>query len=102
VAGSTVYIPCSDNTRAVEVSPTGGMRVRWKAPVPSDGSPVVGGGAVWVTDTDRGVLYALDPATGAPRAHIDVGQMPHFASPTLVGEHAYLGTTSGVVAISVR
>jgi polyvinyl alcohol dehydrogenase (cytochrome) len=102
VAGSSVYVPCSDNTRAVEVSPTGGLRVRWKAPVPSDGSPAVGGGAVWVTDTDRGVLYALDPATGAPRAHIDVGQMPHFASPTLVGEHAYLGTTSGVVAISVR
>jgi hypothetical protein len=55
-----------------------------------------------VTDTDRGVLYALDPATGAPRARIDVGQLPHFASPTLVGEHAYVGTSSGVVAISVR
>jgi len=102
VTGSTAYVPCSDNTRAVEVSPAGRLQVRWKAPVPSDGSPAVGGGAVWVTDTDRGVLYALDPATGTPRAHIDVGQLPHFASPTLVGEHAYLGTTSGVVAISVR
>jgi outer membrane protein assembly factor BamB len=102
VSGSTVYVPCSDSTRAVEVSPAGGLQVRWKAPVASDGSPVVGGGAVWVTDTDRGVLYALDPATGAPRARIDVGQLPHFASPTLVGEHAYLGTSNGVVAISVR
>jgi outer membrane protein assembly factor BamB len=102
VSGSTVYVPCSDSTRAVEVSPGGGLQVRWKAPVPSDGSPVVGGGAVWVTDTDRGVLYALDPAIGAPRAQIDVGQLPHFASPTLVGDHAYLGTSTGVVAISVR
>jgi polyvinyl alcohol dehydrogenase (cytochrome) len=102
VAGSTVYVPCSDSTRAVEVTHTGGLQVRWKAPVPSDGSPTFGGGAVWVTDTDRGVLYALDPATGAPRARIDVGQLPHFASPTLVGEHAYVGTSSGVVAISVR
>ncbi len=68
-----------------------------------DGSLIVGGGAVWVVDTDRGVLDALDdPATGTPRACIDVGQLPYFASPhTVVGEHAYLGTTSGVVAISV-
>jgi outer membrane protein assembly factor BamB len=102
VAGSTVYVPCSDSTRAVEVTPAGGLQVRWKAPVPSGGSPAVGGGAVWVADTDRGVLYALDPATGAPRAQIDVGELPHFASPTLVGERAYLGTSSGVVAISVR
>ena len=102
VTGSTVYVPCSDSTRAVEVSPTGGLRVRWKAPVASDGSPVVGGGAVWVADTDRGVLYALDPASGAPRAQINIGELPHFASPTLVGDHAYLGTTTGLVAISVR
>lgn len=102
VAGSTVYVPCSDSTRAVEVTPAGGLQVQWKAPVPSGGSPVVGGGAVWVADTGRGVLYALDPASGAPRAQIDVGALPHFASPTLVGDHAYLGTTTGVVAISVR
>jgi len=102
VNGSTVYVPCSDSTRAVEVTPTGGLRVRWTAPVASDGSPVVGGGAVWVADTDRGVLYALDPASGAPRAQVSVGELPHFASPTLVGDHAYLGNTTGVVAISVR
>jgi polyvinyl alcohol dehydrogenase (cytochrome) len=100
VAGSTVYLPCADSTRAVDVDPTGGMRVLWTAPMPSDGSPAVGGGAVWVTDTDHGVLYALDPATGAPRQQIDVGQLPHFASPTLAGNHAYLGTIHGVTAIS--
>lgn len=102
VTGSTVYLPCTDSTRAVDVNPAGGLRLRWTAPVPADGSPVVGGGAVWVTDTDHGVLYALDPATGAPRQHIDVGALPHFASPTLAGTHAYLGTTTGVVAINVR
>ena len=102
VAGSTVYIPCADGTRAVDVDPAGGLRLRWKAAVPADGSPVVGGGAVWVTDTDRGVLYALDPATGAPRQQIDVGDLPHFASPTLAADCAYLGTTTGVVAINVR
>lgn len=56
VAGSTVYLPCTDSTRAVDVDPAGGLRLRWRAPVPANGSPVVGGGAVWVTDTDHGVL----------------------------------------------
>jgi polyvinyl alcohol dehydrogenase (cytochrome) len=102
VAGSTVYLPCPDGTLAVDVDPAGGMRVRWKAPVAADGSPVVGGGAVWVADTAGGVLYALDPATGAPRQHIDVGTLPRFASATLSATHAYLGTTTGVVAITVR
>jgi polyvinyl alcohol dehydrogenase (cytochrome) len=102
VAGSTVYIPCTDRTRAVDVDPAGNVRPRWQAAAPSDGSPVVGGGAVWVTDTDRGILYALDPSTGAVRQQIDVADLPHFASPTLATNHAYLGTNSGVVAITVR
>ncbi|HEY3690970.1 MAG TPA: PQQ-binding-like beta-propeller repeat protein [Pseudonocardiaceae bacterium] len=102
VAGSTVYIPCTDSTRAVDLEPTGGLRVRWTASVPADGSPVVGGGAVWVTDTDHGILYALDPATGTPRQQIAVGDLPRFASPTLAGTHAYLGTNTGVTAIAVR
>jgi polyvinyl alcohol dehydrogenase (cytochrome) len=100
VAGSTVYIPCPDGTQAVEVDATGGLRLRWKAPVPADGSPTVGGGAVWVTDTQRGLLYALDPGSGRPLRQIEVGELPHFASPTLAGDRAYLGTTSGVIAIS--
>ncbi|MGB6165039.1 MAG: PQQ-binding-like beta-propeller repeat protein [Pseudonocardiaceae bacterium] len=102
VAGSTVYLPCTDSTRAVDVDPAGGVRLRWTAPVPANGSPVVGGGAVWVTDTDHGVLYALDPATGVPRQQISVGPLPHFASPTLSATHAYLGTTTGVLSINVR
>jgi polyvinyl alcohol dehydrogenase (cytochrome) len=102
VDGSTVYIPCTDSVRAVDVDANGGLRLRWTAAMPADGSPVVGGGAVWVTDTDRGILYALDPPTGAVRQQIDVGALPHFASPTLSRDHAYLGTTSGVVAITVR
>ncbi|HEV7452425.1 MAG TPA: PQQ-binding-like beta-propeller repeat protein [Pseudonocardiaceae bacterium] len=100
VDGSTVYLPCNDGTRAVDVDPAGGLRVRWKAAVPADGSPVVGGGAVWVTDTARGVLYALDPSTGVPRQQIQVGDLPHFASPTLAGDRAYLGTTTGTVALT--
>lgn len=102
VSGSTVYVPCADGTRAVELNPTGGLTVRWRASVPADGSPVVGGGAVWAADTARGILYALDPETGTPQAQIEVGPLPPLASPTLVRQHAYLGTTTGVIAINVR
>ena len=101
VSGSTVYLPCSDGTRAVAVDTAGGgVQVQWVTPVRTGGSPVVGGGAVWAADIDHGVLYTLDPATGRPTQHIDVGPLPHFASPTLAAGQAYLGTMNGVIAIS--
>ncbi|HKS44331.1 MAG TPA: PQQ-binding-like beta-propeller repeat protein [Amycolatopsis sp.] len=98
VDGSTVYLPCRDGTRAVDVG-AGRATVRWQAPVKADGSPVVGGGAVWTIDVASGVLHALDQGTGAVRAQLPVGQVPHFASPTLAGQQAYVGTLSGVVAL---
>jgi outer membrane protein assembly factor BamB len=100
VSGGVAYVPCTDGTRAVVVSPAGTPAVRWHTPVPAAGSPVVGGGAVWVTDYDGGVLYALNQATGQVRARLDVGDLPHFASPTLSGSTAYLGTLHGVVAVA--
>jgi outer membrane protein assembly factor BamB len=100
VAGSTVYLPCTSGVQAVDIDPRGAPRQRWTAPVPAGGSPVVGGGAVWAADTSDGVLYALDPSTGRPLQRIDVGDLPRFASPSLSGDRAYLGTTDGVVAIS--
>lgn len=100
VDGATVYLPCADRTRALAVDDAGHATVRWTAAVPSNGSPVVGGGAVWTVDTARGRLSALDAATGVLRAAIDVGALPHFASPTLAGDAVYLGTMSGVVAVS--
>jgi hypothetical protein len=68
--------------------------------VSSGGSPVLGGGAVWVIDTALGILSALDPATGVVRQRIPVGETHRFASPTLARGHAYVGTMTGVVAVS--
>jgi YVTN family beta-propeller protein len=55
---------------------------------------------VWVADYDQGTLYALDQGTGRVKAQVDVGVMPHFASPTLSGSTAYVGTLNGVVAVA--
>jgi polyvinyl alcohol dehydrogenase (cytochrome) len=99
VSGDTVYVPCPDGVRAVRVDARGQPTIRWKAAVQAAGSPVLGGGALWVIDYDGGTLYALDPATGTVRQQADVGTAPHFASPTLAGGRAYVGTMSGVVAV---
>ncbi len=94
------YLPCTDGPRAVRVDTAGHVNVGWHAAVPAAGSPVLGGGALWVVDYDGGVLYALDPANGAVRQQVSIGTAPHFASPTLARGRAYVGTLTGVVAVS--
>jgi outer membrane protein assembly factor BamB len=99
VVGNTVYVPCTTGTRAVSIGTDGTPQVLWHSSAAGEGSPVVGGGAVWVVDYDGGNLFALDPATGAVDAQIHLGALPHFASATLSGDHAYIGTLNGVVAV---
>ncbi|MEV5085469.1 PQQ-binding-like beta-propeller repeat protein [Streptomyces sp. NPDC056159] len=72
----------------------------WHLQLHGGGSPVVGGGAVWVVDYPGGELRALDPATGRVRKQIAVGAVPHFVSPTLSGGRVFVGTLSGVTAIA--
>jgi outer membrane protein assembly factor BamB len=100
IAGDRIIVPCPEGPLAVAVAANGTPSVVWRAPVGAAGSPTVGGGAVWVVDYDAGVLYALDPGNGHVRAQVTVGTAPHFASPTLSGSRAYVGTNSGVVAVA--
>jgi outer membrane protein assembly factor BamB len=99
VDGGTAYLPCTDGPRSLTIGQDGTPVVGWHAPVAAKGSPTIGGGAVWVADYDAGRLYALDEHDGHVLAQVDVGSLPHFASPTLAGTRAYLGTTNGVVAV---
>ncbi|HYS35031.1 MAG TPA: PQQ-binding-like beta-propeller repeat protein [Pseudonocardiaceae bacterium] len=100
IAGERIIVPCPEGPMAVTIAANGTPSVAWHAPVAAGGSPTVGGGAIWVVDYDAGVLYALDPADGHVRARVDIGTAPHFASPTLSGSRAYVGTNSGVVAVA--
>ena len=101
VSGQVVYVPCiSGGMAAVHISGTQ-LTVPWRGPAAAQGSPVLGGGAVWVPDWNAGVLYQLNPATGAVRHQIKLGApLPHFASPSLSGNLALVGTMAGVVAVS--
>jgi hypothetical protein len=98
--GKIVYVPCiSGGMAAVNTSGTK-IKVLWRGPGGAQGSPVVGGGAIWVPDWNAGVLYQLSPSSGQVRHQIHLGSpLPHFASPSLSGQLALVGTMNGVVAV---
>jgi polyvinyl alcohol dehydrogenase (cytochrome) len=101
VQGSTVYEPCEHGGMAAISTAGGTIRVLWRGPARAWGSPVVGGGAVWVADWTAGTLYELSQATGAVRSSVSLGvALPHFAAPSMAGNQAYVGTNTGVTAVS--
>jgi len=110
VSGSTVYEPCRTGPlTAVEVSAADKtIKVLWQGPAGTDGSPVVGGGAVWVTEYSQsgsgsgsGTLYELNQATGQVEHQISISQgMPHFSTLSLSGGTAYVSTLAGITAIN--
>lgn len=108
VSGSVVYEPCSDGGMAA-ISVSAAQRkisVLWRGPSDANGSPVVGGGAVWVTHYEKdggsgNTLYELDPANGAVKSKLTISDgLPHFSSLSLAGGSAFLGTLNGVVAVN--
>ncbi len=100
VSGVIAYVPCiSGGLAAVDTAGTR-VRVLWRGPSPGWGSPVIGGGAVWVASPDTGVLYELAPASGKVRHQIGLGSsLPDFTSPSLSGDLALIGTRAGLVAV---
>jgi polyvinyl alcohol dehydrogenase (cytochrome) len=101
VSGGTIYMPCYPGAMtAVRVT---GKRITvlWHGPQGAWGSPVVGGGAVWVANWQSGTLYELAQRGGAVRHRISLGgALPHFVSPALSGTLVIVGTVHGVVAVS--
>ena len=100
VRGTVAYIPCEGGGMAAVDTAGGRLRVLWRGPASAAGSPVLGGGAVWVPAWDSGTLYELDQSTGRVRHRIALGSaLPHFASPSLSGDLAFVGTLAGVTAV---
>ncbi len=100
VSGDTVFLPCANGVESISVAASGSLSVGWQTSSGANGPPVLGGGCVWSVDTATGTVYALDQGSGATRAAVAVGSVPHFVSPTLIGPDLYVGTNSGVVAVS--
>ena len=63
------------------------------------GSPVIGGGRIWVLNTDAYVLHALDPSTGKSLSQVDVGVANRFATPALYGADVIVPTLTGIAVV---
>ena len=104
VSGSTVYEPCREGggMAAIVVSAANKtIKVLWRGPANAQGTPVIGGGAVWVTDYNGDTLYELNQGNGKVEDRISIGQsLPHFSSLSLSGGTAYVSTLTGVTAIN--
>ncbi len=101
VSGQSFFIPCADGLRQLTVTAGPKVAVGWHAPSQISGSPIVGGQTVYSLAPFDGVLYALDAATGKVRAQISVGHTTRFATPTLSGNTLFIGTLTGVVAVTI-
>lgn len=96
--GSTVFLPCTDGVKRVDVRSNGTWTVNWTAAgIP--GSPITGPGAVYSIGGTR--LFAINGATGRTISSIEVGTTSRFATPMLVGRKAYVGTRAGITAVNV-
>jgi len=98
VVGSTAFVPCNEGVQQLQVGPGGDLTLGWQANgVP--GSPVVGGHTVYSLDRS-GTLYALDVETGQVRATVAVGATSRFATPTPYQGRVFIGTMTGIVAVT--
>jgi outer membrane protein assembly factor BamB len=100
VNGKVLYLPCTDGVRAVSVDDAGKLHVLWHASTSITGSPVVGGGRVWVLDTGAGVLHGLDPSTGKSLGQVNVGVANRFATPALYGLDVIVPTLAGFAVVA--
>jgi outer membrane protein assembly factor BamB len=100
VVGPTLFLPCNEGVQQIQVSADGNFTLGWRAAnVP--GSPVVGGHTVYTLERN-GTLHALDLESGKDRtATVNVGATSRFATPTLFQNRVYIGTLTGIVAVTI-
>jgi outer membrane protein assembly factor BamB len=93
VVGTNVYLPCVNGPAAVRVTKSpASLRVLWNAKV-GGGPPIYAAGLVWTIGQD-GILFGLNPATGAVRQQATIGAVAnHFSTPS-VGDSLLLAPTA--------
>jgi outer membrane protein assembly factor BamB len=100
VQGTVVYVPCYGSGLEAVNTAHNRIAVVWRSPNQVWGSPVIGGGALFVAEPDNGRLYELAPATGRVRSQVRLaGRLPDFVSPSLSGGLILVGTLTSVVAV---
>jgi hypothetical protein len=100
VVGATVYLPCLSGPVALQVSASPpGLHELWSASV-GGGPPIVAAGLVWTIGAD-GVLYGLDPSSGAVRDQATIGPPAnHFPTPSVGANLLLAPSADRVVAFA--
>ncbi|HEY7346881.1 MAG TPA: PQQ-binding-like beta-propeller repeat protein [Ktedonobacterales bacterium] len=101
VSGASFFIPCPGGLRQLTITDGPRVVVGWSAPQQVSGSPVIGGQTVYSLDPFGGTLYALDIATGKVRTTISVGTTSRFATPTIYHRTLFIGTMTGITAVTI-
>lgn len=101
VSGLSLFVPCSDGLRQLQLEAGAKLVPGWRAQEQVTGSPVIGGQTVYSLAPGDGVLYALDAATGKVRATLSVGTTSRFATPALSQRTIFIGTLMGIVAVGM-
>lgn len=100
-----IYVPCAGGLTALSVAADSASFIPasgFSAPSGAAGPPIFAGGLVWSTGwRSTGVLYGLDPATGAVRFQQNMGTFDHFATPSAGGGRLFVAAGSKVNALTI-
>jgi polyvinyl alcohol dehydrogenase (cytochrome) len=100
ISGTTVYVPCSGSGLAAVDTAGDRITIAWRSQGTVWGSPVLGGGALFVAQPYDGNLYEVAPGTGRVTGELHIAsRLPDFVSPSLSGALVLVGTLDGVVAV---
>jgi outer membrane protein assembly factor BamB len=94
-ANGTIYVPADGGVAALKVHGES-LRKLWRQPA-ANLPAIVAGPGLWLMAYD-GLLYQLDPATGAVRYKASVGTPAHFATPAASGGRIYVAAGGRVFA----
>ncbi len=98
--GSQAFLPCTDGVRQIKINANNTFSLGWHAPQAANGSPIIGGQTIYTVDLG-GRLYALNSNDGTVRATVSIPATSRFATPTLSNGRLFIGTMSGITAITL-
>jgi hypothetical protein len=99
-----IYVPCDDGMHALALAPASASFTQlaaWHVNSAAVGPPIFAGGLVWSAGTGDGVLYGLDPATGATNFSATVGSFEHFSTPSAGGGSLFVAAGDRVSAFRI-
>jgi hypothetical protein len=85
------------NASAKTFAPVSGWTVNGNA----NGPPIAAGGLIWSAGWNNGLLYALDPGTGATRFSASLGGFDHFVTPSAGGGSLFVASHNRVTAFQI-